>query len=841
MSSQAKLSLHPGQVEVYTHPARFKVCTAGRRWGKCLAEGTMISMADGSERRIESVQAGELVLTVNEDTYELEAKPVQHVLDNGVKETVVVKTSGREIRCTPNHPLLVNNTWIDAGKVKAGDLIAVPKNLAFGNKRMNELDLDILAIWLAEGSGYSISNTTPEILAAVRDYADSRSLEMKSTDSINWSLRNGDRSGGSQAGTKNPLRKLLESFELWGKKSKTKFIPDLIFNLEKDQVARFLNLFFACDGNISRRSKNTWSIECGLANEKMLRQISKLLHKFGVRGAIRHKVHNKKSKITGRNFESWSYVASGSTAIEIFAYEIGCLSKEGRLDEAIVDSSKSRGNCNEYIPITHDEFVGKLDYSPEPKQGLARKGGNNAVVGKDLPPELTQGLTNWRKQSSSRCTIKRYKSIRKWTKGYFDPLVYMDVAWEEVKSVEQSDEAQTWDLTIQDNHNFIAEGVVTHNTALAKVTVIRRAAGGKKRKVWYIAPTFRMAKNIMWDELLDAIPRAWIKKVNHTEMSVTLLNDSKIECKGADKPDSLRGVGLYFVVLDEFQDMKTDVWTKVIRPTLAKDRGHALIIGTPKGYQNLYEVHKLGQDPNNRMWRSWQFPTSTSPFIPKQEIEDAKNDMDPKSYRQEFEASFETMAGRVYYAFDRDIHLGDYAFDPSLPIWVCQDFNVDPMATVIAQPQRNGEVWCVDEIYQHDSNTLAICEEIERRYWRYSKSIVVYPDPACVNRGSARGESDLDIFRDRGFKRIKYRRKHPLIVNRVNSVNHMLEDAAGNHRLKVDKKCVRLVESFEQLLYKPGTRDVDKSQNIEHITDALGYMIELEYPLRKIKIQGASI
>lgn len=378
-------------------------------------------------------------------------------------------------------------------------------------------------------------------------------------------------------------------------------------------------------------------------------------------------------------------------------------------------------------------------------------------------------------------------------------------------------------------------------TALAKVTVIRRAAGGKKRKVWYVAPTFRMAKNIMWDELLDAIPRPWIKKVNHTEMSVTLKNGSKIECKGADKPDSLRGVGLYFVVLDEFQDMKTDVWTKVIRPTLAKDRGHALIIGTPKGYQNLYEVHKLGQDPNNRMWRSWQFPTSTSPFIPKQEIEDAKNDMDPKSYRQEFEASFETMAGRVYYAFDRDIHLGDYAFDPSLPIWVCQDFNVDPMATVIAQPQRNGEVWCVDEIYQHDSNTLAICEEIERRYWRYSKSIVVYPDPACVNRGSARGESDLDIFRDRGFKRIKYRRKHPLIVNRVNSVNHMLEDAAGNHRLKVDRKCVRLVESFEQLLYKPGTRDVDKSQNIEHITDALGYMIELEYPLRKVKIQGTSI
>lgn len=378
-------------------------------------------------------------------------------------------------------------------------------------------------------------------------------------------------------------------------------------------------------------------------------------------------------------------------------------------------------------------------------------------------------------------------------------------------------------------------------TALSRSTCIRKASGGKKRKVWYIAPTYRMAKQIMWDELLDSIPDSWIAKINHTEMSITLKNGSKIECKGADKPDTLRGVGLYFVVLDEYQDMKEDVWTKVIRPTLAKDRGDALIIGTPKGYANLYDLHKLGQDPNNRQWKSWVFPTISSPFIPVEEIEAARLDMDSKSFRQEFEASFETMAGRVYYAFDRDIHLGDYEFDPSLPIWVCQDFNVDPMATVIAQPQRNGEVWCVDEIYQHDSNTLAVCEEIERRYWRYMKSITVFPDPACVNRGSARGESDLDIFRDRGFKRIKYRKKHPLIVNRVNAVNHMLEDAAGNNRLKINKKCVRLTESFEQLLYKPGTRDVDKGQNIEHITDALGYMVELQYPLKKVEIMGVSI
>ena len=82
-------------------------------------------------------------------------------------------------------------------------------------------------------------------------------------------------------------------------------------------------------------------------------------------------------------------------------------------------------------------------------------------------------------------------------------------------------------------------------------------------KVWYIAPSYRMAKQIMWDVLQASIPPRWIKKINQTDMSIRLINGSIIECKGADDPDSLRGVGLYYVIMDEFQDMKPDTWTKV--------------------------------------------------------------------------------------------------------------------------------------------------------------------------------------------------------------------------------------------------------------------------------------
>lgn len=380
-------------------------------------------------------------------------------------------------------------------------------------------------------------------------------------------------------------------------------------------------------------------------------------------------------------------------------------------------------------------------------------------------------------------------------------------------------------------------------TQLSKTAIIAEAKRGGKL-IWYVAPTYRMAKQIMWLELMDALPKRWIRKSNETSMTITLINGTIIELKGADNPDTLRGVGLDFLVLDEFQDMREEVWTKVLRPTLATTGGRALFIGTPKSYNHLYELWTLGQKKelrDRKIWSSWQFRTIESPFIPEEEIEQAKEDMDDKSFRQEFEASFETMSGRVYHQFDRNLHTGDYDFNPALPIWIGQDFNIDPMSTVILQPQPNGEVWAVGELVLFGSNTEEVVEELERRFWRKTKQTTIYPDPAGNYRQHARGESDLDMFREKGFKRIKHRRKHPRVADRVNAVNRLLKDANGDVKLKVDKSCKNLIDSLEQTIYKPGSRDIDKSMNIEHSTDALGYPLELEYPVRKIEIRGVSI
>lgn len=378
-------------------------------------------------------------------------------------------------------------------------------------------------------------------------------------------------------------------------------------------------------------------------------------------------------------------------------------------------------------------------------------------------------------------------------------------------------------------------------TALAKTEMIQRAKK-PNQKIWYIAPTYRMAKQIMWNDLKASIPRKWIIREHETEMSITLRNGTVIECKGADNPDTLRGVGLNFVVMDEFQDIRADTWTTIIRPTLAKDRGEALFIGTPKAYNQLYEVYQFGQDAKRKAWSSYQFPTITSPFIPAQEIEDARQEMDPRTFRQEFEASFETMSGRVYYPFDRRIHVNSKVkFNPGRPIWVGVDFNIDPMSAAIMQPQTNGELWVVDEIFLHNSNTEELVEELERRYWEHMSSVTIYPDPAGAARQHARGESDLEIFRQKGFNRIKFKRKHPPIADRVNAVNRVIKDASGQIRLLVAPGCTNVIESLEQTLYLAGSRDINKKQSMEHITDAMGYCVEIEYGVKKIVIAGVSI
>ena len=141
-------------------------------------------------------------------------------------------------------------------------------------------------------------------------------------------------------------------------------------------------------------------------------------------------------------------------------------------------------------------------------------------------------------------------------------------------------------------------------TYLCVYELIRHALLSKNRNCWYVAPTYRSAKDICWDMLIEAIPDPYIVKKNETALTLTLQNGSTISLKGAEKPDNLRGRALDFVVLDEFADMKEDAWYSVLRPSLSDRKGQALFIGTPKGRNHFYDIWTRGADGEDG-WQSF--------------------------------------------------------------------------------------------------------------------------------------------------------------------------------------------------------------------------------------------
>lgn len=166
------------------------------------------------------------------------------------------------------------------------------------------------------------------------------------------------------------------------------------------------------------------------------------------------------------------------------------------------------------------------------------------------------------------------------------------------------------------------------------------------KEVYYIAPTFEQAKRIMWG-LIKQLGSKVIASVYENTGSITLINGRKIELKGADRPDTLRGVGLGYVVLDEIADMKPEVWEQIIRPALADVKGGALFIGTPKGknhFFNLVEDAKGDEED----WDTFTFKSIENPTLDTKEIESSRKTMSTESFRQEFEASFASSGSGLF-------------------------------------------------------------------------------------------------------------------------------------------------------------------------------------------------
>ena len=362
------------------------------------------------------------------------------------------------------------------------------------------------------------------------------------------------------------------------------------------------------------------------------------------------------------------------------------------------------------------------------------------------------------------------------------------------------------------------------------ITEMMKYATRPNQNIWYCTPTFKMGRDIVWSALKHILSEFhWIDDINETNLSVRIRkSNSIISIKGCENFDNLRGTGINFLILDEFADIPEKAWTEVLRASVADTQGHVLFTGSPRGYGNWsYRMYQKGKQDTD--WESFQFTTLQGGRVTKEEIESAKQDLDIRTFRQEFEASFETYAGSVYYNFHPVDSVVDRQIDWKKPLHIGMDFNVDPMSCVVAQIDK-GKIIVVDEIVIYSSNTDEMVQEIRDRYGTKIQ-IFIYPDPACKQRKtSAGGRTDLSILQNAGFK-VKVKHKHTPIRDRVNNVNSRLKSANGTRYIFVSKSCKILIKGLQQQIYKIGTNIPDKSEGFDHMNDSLGYLVDFLKPL----------
>ncbi|AUR97561.1 hypothetical protein NVP1242O_02 [Vibrio phage 1.242.O._10N.261.54.B2] len=352
----------------------------------------------------------------------------------------------------------------------------------------------------------------------------------------------------------------------------------------------------------------------------------------------------------------------------------------------------------------------------------------------------------------------------------------------------------------------------------------------KKGIYWYVAPTYRMAKQIAWRDLLEiAGSTGMIVKKNEQDLSIELSNGSIIALRGADNPDSLRGVSLSGLVMDEFAFIDEKAWTFVLRPACADNLAPVLFISTPAGWNYAKEVYDKGAIHNDQ-YASFMFTTADGGNVHESELEAAKKDLPEMVYKQEYLASFEMLANRVYSYFDR-LESVQQCNDTGAELLIGMDFNVSPMTAVVGV-RVSDQLHIIDELELMNSNTEEMCAEIKRRYPK--RRITVYPDPAGNARKTSAtvGDTDFSIIRRHGFQLIAPK-KHPLVVDRINTVQALLKNADGDRRLFIDPKCQALIKCLDGLTYKDGTSAPDKSLGLDHMTDGLGYLICQEFPISK--------
>lgn len=373
-----------------------------------------------------------------------------------------------------------------------------------------------------------------------------------------------------------------------------------------------------------------------------------------------------------------------------------------------------------------------------------------------------------------------------------------------------------------------------------------------------LSPTYPMSRvpiEKMFKLLFDTaiFPVNPMVRFSRSQRAFTIVAEdgktSTILIRSASDPDRLRGLKVLSCWIDEAAFTSEYAW-EIVQGRLADVDGPCWITTTPNGFNWVFDLYDKARKGDTSI-RVVHWPSTANRFISQDGINRLAGSYDPKAHKQEVGALFVRGRGLIYYPFRRAIHVRPWKFNPQLPLYVGQDFNVDPMATVLMQPIRTptGE----DGLHvfatwrREDSSTFKLCVELHEFCEQHRidhGQVTVFPD-ASGNARSTSGKSDFKIIREAGFS-ISAPARNPMIKDRINCVNGLLApmsmDGKRRHpRLFVDPSATDVIDSLEKQIWAPESDPPvpDKTMGWDHFADALGYPCWRLFPLKSGTVIGA--
>lgn len=274
---------------------------------------------------------------------------------------------------------------------------------------------------------------------------------------------------------------------------------------------------------------------------------------------------------------------------------------------------------------------------------------------------------------------------------------------------------QRWAVLVA--HRRAGKTVACINELIVKALIENK----KDARYAYLAPYYAQSKTIAWDYLMR-YSQPFRVNANQSELWVELFNGSRIRLFGADNPDSLRGLYLDGVILDEYADMKPSVWGAVIRPLLADRKGWAVFIGTPKGHNSFYEIYQQAEKHDS--WFVKTLRASQTKLLDDEELRDAYASMSEDQYLQEFECSFEAAILGAYYgkemrALTDAKRIGKVDYDPMFPVHTAWDLGYSDDTAIWWYQVVHGEIRVLDYHSSNGHQVSYYTELIKSRPYKY--------------------------------------------------------------------------------------------------------------------------